>query len=577
MSNLYQNKVYAVFGHDLGSKILKLIDPCSISEVDCNLYKDCETNTTFGLNPLNPNEICYENEAGIKSCVEISTISLSSLNYDPTTGNISLTLSDNTVLTTNIQILTTVDTTSIDHNYDQATGILSSTVIIDGDSTNQLSITSNGLYVPAPTPFVETITSISANIDNTNPLNPELVITYTNEDGSQVPISVDLSSLLDNVDTNTTYTITDNSNGTFTFAGSDSTSTIIDICAIVAANCPETNTTISYVPGTNILTYTSEDGTAVNITLNSSVVSNTITGNTIATHTSSDGTVVDINETVTAIAYNGANGELSFTDESGTVNVITIPVENFLQAASYNSVTHNLTLSLVNGTTFDVPLDDLVDEYTIVDNGDNTYNLQDGLGNNIGATISAKPSVITNTVVGNLIGTHTSGDGTVVSINETITTLSDQGDGSIRFIGENGATTDISLCNLVDDLADNNTQYLIDDKIIAHTAAGDCELKSIPIHKTVCMWYDGLDGTSSTLVLPLNMSGIVNADIKDVRFIYNGVEQQDSSQISITTALGTEYTWALDVAGTVLTVSSTTNLGEAFDPCWAKICVVIEK
>lgn len=110
-------------------------------------------------------------------------------------------------------------------------------------------------------------------------------------------------------------------------------------------------------------------------------------------------------------------------------------------------------------------------------------------------------------------------------------------------------------------------------------ASGWSHVINTPIccSKTVCQWYDGLDGTSSILVLPLNMSGIINADIKDVRFIYNGVEQPYSPQISIGTALGTAYDWSVNTAGTELSLTTISNLGEIDDPCWAKICVTIEK
>ena len=86
--------------------------------------------------------------------------------------------------------------------------------------------------------FSETITDISANLDSSDPANPILVITYNNEDSTQLPIQVPLGSLLD--DTDTTYTFAETA-GVITVT--DSNSSIVgnfDICQIIADNCSHT-------------------------------------------------------------------------------------------------------------------------------------------------------------------------------------------------------------------------------------------------------------------------------------------------------------------------------------------------
>lgn len=172
MSNsLHTNKILAVFGHDLGSKILALIDPCTTGTVDCTKFKQCETITTLGVDPSNSNNLLYSNESGVISTISLSSIDPTTFTYDNTTDILSLGLSNGTFLTVNLGSISVsvADSSSIDLSITGA-NVITGVAIIDPAVDNTLSITANGLYVP-PASFTsveENIWSISGN-ENTNP------------------------------------------------------------------------------------------------------------------------------------------------------------------------------------------------------------------------------------------------------------------------------------------------------------------------------------------------------------------------------------------------------------------------
>ena len=68
--------------------------------------------------------------------------------------------------------------------------------------------------------------------------------------------------------------------------------------------------------------------------------------------------------------------------------------------------------------------------------------------------VSASPSVVTNVVGGHRIATHTSGTGTVVDINETVTTLTVSGAG-FTYVNEAGVPVNVTICQLAHGLPDN--------------------------------------------------------------------------------------------------------------------------
>ena len=127
-----------------------------------------------------------------------------------------------------------------------------------------------------------------------------------------------------------------------------------------------------------------------------SIMTDSNDGKTIATHLAG-GITTNIEETVTTLVYNG-DGTFTYTAEDGTVTTI-----------------------LIDNT------------------GGNTSNT----------------SVFTNLISGNRIGTHYDGIGVTVDIDETITSIVDNDDGTFTYTAEGGATTTINLFDLLTEYANH--------------------------------------------------------------------------------------------------------------------------
>lgn len=106
-------------------------------------------------------------------------------------------------------------------------------------------------------------------------------------------------------------------------------------------------------------------------------ITNTITGHRIATHTNEDGIATNLNETITTLVDNG-NKTFTYTNENG------VPV------------------------TFDAGATQVI-------------------------------TTVTNTLAGKRIATYTNENSVAVNINESLTSLTNNGDNSLTYINENGA------------------------------------------------------------------------------------------------------------------------------------------
>ena len=69
-------------------------------------------------------------------------------------------------------------------------------------------------------------------------------------------------------------------------------------------------------------------------------------------------------------------------------------------------------------------------------------------------TVNSSPSVVNKIVNGNAIATHVSGSGVTTSIEETVTSLVQNGAG-FTYTNEVGVATTISLCQLAHAMPDN--------------------------------------------------------------------------------------------------------------------------
>ena len=290
----------------------------------------------------------------------------------------------------------------------------------------------------------ETVTEIVDNNDGT--------FTYTNEDGTAFTFGLAGSGI--GAESLTSIQL-DNNTNSLNYIDENGDANVIDLCPVID-NC-ETLTALAFDPALSHLVYLDEDGTTNNIDLSSLLSgggsgSNTLTelsydpfsnqlnyqdengnlnvidmgslvshftdlndGHIIGTHTSGDGTVADIEETISTLVDNG-DGTLTYTNEDGTSTTFTGESTgtntgggsgNELTVLTYSPLTNQLEYIDENGDTNIIDLGDIVSTFT---------DLNDG----------------------NVIATHTSGDGTVTQIEETLTTIADNEDGTFSYTSEDG-------------------------------------------------------------------------------------------------------------------------------------------
>ncbi|MGB5237189.1 MAG: hypothetical protein WBN59_06105, partial [Flavobacteriaceae bacterium] len=138
------------------------------------------------------------------------------------------------------------------------------------------------------------------------------------------------------------------------------------------------------------------------------------------------------------IYVNTNTGVIYYWD--GTSWELTSSDDQQLQNFIYNSGTNTLSLTIEDGNTVNVDLGALNDTVTtLVDNGDGTftYTSENGTATTFDAKIAS--------VVDNLDGTYTitddSGTSVTIDTNNTVTTLVDNGDGSFTYTSEDGTIT----------------------------------------------------------------------------------------------------------------------------------------
>ena len=265
----------------------------------------------------------------------------------------------------------------------------------------------------------ETITTITNTADGSATGITNLIGTYTNEDGIEVDINENVTQL-------TELNSAPIKNGIAEFKNEQGVVTTIS----------ETVTSVSdfSISGNTItLSYVDETGTTNTETLNipSDVVTtltNTVTGNKIGTYTNESGTVVDINETITTLTKSGTT--YTYTSENGTVTTFDLaPLDVNLTPITYTPTSTGNTSNLNS-----LVVDPLGDIYIIDSQGDAKK-----------LNVAQVVTTLTNTVTGNKIGTYTNENGVAVDINETVTSLVDNGDGTITYTNENGTATIVTL------------------------------------------------------------------------------------------------------------------------------------
>lgn len=347
------------------------------------------------------------------------------------------------------------------------------TLTVD-NSTGDLTISNgNTVNLCGVVSLCETVTTLVNNNDGT--------YTYTNEDGTQTIVDI-------RDDSNTTYNLVDNSDGTISLIGSDSTNIPVDICAIVAANCPPVLTSISISGDT--ITYIDENGNPTNITI---------------THPT---------DIVTNIVDNG-DGTITYTNETGTPTTIDICA---LIATSCPPIVT-----------------------TLVDNGDGTFTYT----NEDNVPVTWSETLTSISIVGNVI-TYIDEDGNPTNLtlpDSPLTTVTNNNDGTVTYVDEQGNPTVIDVCGIIaancsDELTNNNdgtfthvsnngTSTIID--VCAAAQAGGCLPSIVNNGDNTYTFNDGYGGTT---VINVNE---IDADINNVTLTGSVVTftSEDGTQIPL--------------------------------------------
>lgn len=222
---------------------------------------------------------------------------------------------------------------------------------------------------------------------------------------------------------NITTTLVDNGDGTATYTNEAGTAVTITLGTAQTPLVANNSNTIDFTTsGTDNHTLTADvklDNTG-NVTFTTSV--NGIKGSIIIP--------AETQTTLDSVTLSPANIlEIQYTGEDGlpqlvNVDLSTLAIDINVASLAYNPLTGEITLTETDGSihTIDIgPFAETITTLTDNGNGSFTYVSED----NTYTTWTETNTTITNTVVGNPIADYTSEDGTITPINETITTLND--------------------------------------------------------------------------------------------------------------------------------------------------------
>lgn len=364
---------------------------------DVTTYTVPETITNLNYN-AGTGEISYTNEAG--STVTFSINNNTSVVTPTVTGKIIATHNDGDGNTVNIQetVTTFVDNGNGTYTYTNENGVTTTTTAPGQETVTTLSdngndtftyTSENGTVTTVDYGFTETVTTLVDNLDNT--------YTYTNENG--VAVTFDTSG-------ETITTFVDNGNGSFTYTSEDGTVTTIP------APTPETVTTLVN-NGNGTFTYTNENGVT---------------------------TLVNFGETITSLVNNG-DGTYTYTNEDAVSTVITVPEQTL--SIITNTKAGNLIARHNDGTGNLVDIDETITSIEL-DGTDLNYTAEDGVETVIDLSSIGNTSSVTILATGHPIAQHNNGNGTLNTINETITSLAFDSE-NITFTDEEGNDTTFDL------------------------------------------------------------------------------------------------------------------------------------
>ncbi|MBP6005670.1 hypothetical protein KA531_02100, partial [Candidatus Saccharibacteria bacterium] len=291
---------------------------------------------------------------------------------------------------------------------------------------------------------IKDLESTSTLVNNNNG-----TYTYTNEDGATATITDTLATLL----------CTDNQ-----VASWDNTNSVW-VCA--DGSVLETLTYLSLSVDGYTLEYQDENGSTTQINLE---------------------TIIDNFETLTALSVNSLAGTLNYTDENGTANTIDLKP---LIAANETLTTLTVSGSTItytdeDGGTTDIDIKDLETLTTVAQSGQGSFTYTDEAGTThtinttdlinssgditiTGSGTTADPYIVSFTEThtsftglsgtGKVIGTYTNENGDTFDLRETVTNLAiNTTNQTITYTNENGTqvVADIKLLESTSTLVNNN-------------------------------------------------------------------------------------------------------------------------
>ena len=225
-----------------------------------------------------------------------------------------------------------------------------------------------------------------------------------------------------------------------------------DVWSCIDPTDAETLTTIGYNAANQTIDYVDEDGVITSLPITTlettTLVTDTLAvGNIIGRYTNEDGSSVDLVETVSMLFDNG-DQTFTYVNEAGTASLIDITQMETLSTV-INTIAGNPIGTYVDEDGNQTVLNETISELAANADGSITFTGEDGLPTTLSIGDLETLTSVTNVLAaGNRIGSYTDEDGTSIDLRETVTSLADNNDGTFTFTHEGGSTTTLDIRNL---------------------------------------------------------------------------------------------------------------------------------
>jgi hypothetical protein len=445
------------------------------------VVKSSETLTTLAKDAANDGKYVYKSENDTETTIDVVNDVIN--NASTIVNNPIFTTELANVIKTDETLTTLTKDAANDGKYlytsENATG---TTIDVVGDViTNSSTILNNPAFKTEITNVIkdeETITTLVNNGGGS--------YTYNNEAGTPVNIDVvgdvttnfstiannpAVTTIIENIATKTVGAVTfDSTTNQFSYTDAAGNPQVVDISTIVKAN--ETITTLDKDAANNgKYVYTSENATPTTIDVVGDVITNASTILSDPTFKTEITNIITANETVTTLVNNGG-GSYTYNNEAGTpvdIDVVGDVTTNFSTIANNPAVTtiiQEISTKTEGAVTFDSTTNQfsytdaagnpqVVDISTIVKANETITTLDKDPANNgkyvytsentTGTTIDVVGDVITNASTILNDPTFTTELTNIITANETVTTLVNNGGGSYTYNNEAGTPVNIDV------------------------------------------------------------------------------------------------------------------------------------